>query len=63
MMIPSPAGMSLGKYHGLVWTEDGRIFGWGCKNLGLGLRHYDRVNLVLDRVFMMNYNKLIYQNQ
>jgi alpha-tubulin suppressor-like RCC1 family protein len=47
MIISSPTGMSLGKYHGLVWTESGQIFGWGCKNLGLGLRHYERVNVPL----------------
>ena len=38
-----PLGLSLGKYHGLIWTEDGRLFSWGSKNLGLGLSFYDKV--------------------
>lgn len=38
-------GMSLGKYHGLCWTISGRVFSWGCKNLALGLKKYEKVNL------------------
>jgi hypothetical protein len=37
-------GMSLGKYHGLCWTVSGRIFAWGCKNLAMGLKRYDKVH-------------------
>ena len=32
-----PQGLSVGKYHGLVWTENGHLYTWGCKNLALGL--------------------------
>jgi len=37
------SGMSLGKYHGLIWTNSGKIFSWGCKNLALGLSNYNKV--------------------
>jgi hypothetical protein len=56
-------GMSLGKYHGLCWTITGRIFAWGCKNLAMGLRHYEKVYIQQFRVITMMLNKLVYPNQ
>lgn len=38
-----PIGMHLGKYHGLCWTISGKLFSWGCKNLGMGLKLYEKV--------------------
>lgn len=49
--------MSIGKYHGLVWSESGQLFGWGCKTLGLGLKIYTKVSLPSFRIIMMTCNK------
>jgi len=39
IQIPErPLGISLGRYHGLIWTEEGKLFSWGCKNLALGIQ-------------------------
>jgi hypothetical protein len=50
-------GMSLGKSHALGWTVSGRIFSWGCKNLALGLKNYDKVNNDIFRVTTMRHKK------
>ena len=64
MKIPSkPVGVSISKYHGLIWTEDGKLWGWGCKNLGLGLSEYNQVNIHKCRAFMSSWKKLIVLNQ
>lgn len=58
IQLPEPiVGMSLGKYHGLCWTSSGRLFSWGCKNLAMGLRRYDKVYSLLCRPTTTKHNR------
>jgi hypothetical protein len=29
-------GISVGKHHSLCWDEQGELYSWGCRSLGLG---------------------------
>lgn len=30
------AGISLGKYHNLIWDFQGKLYSWGCRSIALG---------------------------
>lgn len=45
--IPKIAGISIGKYHNLSWTEEGKLYSWGLKSIALGYSYIpDTVNFI-----------------
>lgn len=51
-------GMSVGKYYCLCWDDEGSLFSWGCKSIGLGyikLPNEVRDNLL--RIISKNRNR------